>query len=267
MGRSGPPRAPASGSGCGSPAPATSARSRRGDVRFKAHAAVVAFADESVASEVKTRDAAEAEPLRGRAKAGGVFLAETDDPELGRFRVYVDEPVPPEMEAVCAGTSGSFLLRVPSGRLSVVALGTESPKTDEPPETRTLEIPPGDYAVSVLDGSIKEIPALIAQQEALVDAADWRLHQRVDKVGASGCLFVGLGMIFVLVPTTRREYWYLLPLFLLPTCLYSLLRHLPAYVRVEERRKEHEASLPQVVVVMKRVESTEGLEGGSYRCK
>ena len=236
------------------------------DIKFESHAAIVAFADENVGSEVKTRDVAEAELLRNRAKTGGVFLTETEDPEIQYVRVYVDEPVPPEMEAICAGRSGSFLLRVPSGRLNAVALGTESPETQEPPEKRTFEIPPGDYLVSVLDGSIREIPALIAQQQALMGGADWRLHQRVDKVGGAGCLFVGLGMAFVLVPYTRREYWYLLPLFLLPTCLYSLLRRLPGYVRAEERIKEHEASLPQVVLAMKRVESTEGLEGGWYRC-
>jgi hypothetical protein len=45
------------------------------DVRFDAHAAVVAFADESIGSEVETRDAAEAGTLRDRAKAEAEVLS------------------------------------------------------------------------------------------------------------------------------------------------------------------------------------------------
>lgn len=239
----------------------------KADIRFESDSATVIVADEGVIADVRTRDIAEAEPLRQRAKAGEAFLVDAEDPRLGHIHVYLDEPVPEEIEAICSEHSGSFLLRVPSGRLSVCALGTGSPETREPPEKVTIDVPPGDYSVSVLDGSTKDIPALVTQEEALVGSADWRVHQRIDQVGALGCLIVAAGMVFVLVPYTRRNFWYLLPLFLLPSCAYSLLRRLPRYRRVEERCQEYEDGLPQYVLTLKRVDTTEGLEGGWYQSK
>ncbi len=246
------------------------------EVRFDSEAAIAVFADAGVVPEVATRDAAEAEPLRGRCKAGEVFITETEDPWItesrqrrasATFRFYVDEAVPEEIEEACDTRSGSFLLRLPSGRLRVTALGTGSPKTQEPPETRTVEVPPGDYALTLFDGSNPNVEAVTAREKALVGDADWRFYERINHFGASGCFFLALGMVFVLIPHTRREYWYFLPLFLLPTCAFTLLRHLPGYARVSKRVREHEAALPQYVVSMRRVESTEGLEGGWYQCK
>ena len=238
----------------------------KAELRFESIAATVILADEHAGVELRTRDIAEIEPLRDKAKVGAAFGVEAEDPWIGNLHVYVDEPVPVEIAEICSANSGSFLLRLPSGRLSVSGVGTESPQTAEPPEVHGVEVPPGDYAVSVLDGSARDIPALLRQEQALVDAADWRVVQWVDKIGALGCVSVALGLIFVLVPYTRRNLWYLLPLFLMPTCLFSLLRRLPHYRRVEERRKQHERSLPQVVVALTRVEKAEGLEGGWYRC-
>lgn len=194
-------------------------------------------------------------------------MVESDDPKLSHLRLYIDEPVPPEIEETSSARTGSFLLRVPSGKLNLVGLGTASKETQKAPETQTLEIPPGDYALSMFDATDKDISAVTAQQKALVDETDWRLYEWVNHFGASGCLFVGLGMAFVLIPYTRREYWYLLPLFLMPTCAYVLLRHLPGYARVSKRCRQHADSLPQIVMSLKRVESTEGLEGGWYRCR
>ncbi len=239
----------------------------KADIRFDSDAAIVAFLDEGASFEARTRNAAEAEPLRDRTRAGEAFVAETEDPWLRNFSVYLDQPVPQEIEEAGTNRSGAFLLHLPSGRLRVVALGTGSSKTDEPPETRTLDVPPGDYSLSLLDGSTLDVEAIRAREKPLVDAADWRLYERINHFGAAGCLTIALGMIFVLIPYTRREYWFLLPLFLLPTCAYTFLRRLPGYARVSERIREYEASLPQYVVAMKRVEATEGLEGGWYQCK
>ena len=93
----------------------------KAEVRFESEAATVVFADETVDFEVRTRDIAEAESLRGRAKADGLFLVEAEDPQLSNFHIYIDEPVPEEIEEVCFDRSGSFLLRVPSGRFSMCA--------------------------------------------------------------------------------------------------------------------------------------------------
>ncbi len=246
------------------------------EVRFESAAAIAVFADEGAVSGMGARDPAEAESLRSRAEAGEAFVVETKNPRItgsrqrrasGRFRIYLDEPVPEEIEEVCFSRSGQYLLRLPSGRLQVSVAGKKSRGRAVAPETRTVEVPPGDYSVSLLDGSSKNAPAVTAQQETLVDAADWRLYERINHFGAFGCLFIALGMIFVLFPQTRREYWYLLPLFLLPTCAFSFLRRLPGYARVAERIREHEARLPQYVIVMRRVDSTEGLEGGWYQCQ
>ncbi len=237
------------------------------EIKLDTDATVVAFADDTVGSQVRTRDVAEAKALLDPAKAGEAFMVESDDPKLRHLQLYVDEPVPPEIEETSSARTGSFLLRVPSGKLSLVGLGTASAKPSETPETRTLDIPPGDYALSLLDATDKDISAVTAQQKALVSEADWRLYEWINHFGASGCLFIGLGMLFVLIPYTRREYWYLLPLFLMPTCAFVILRHLPGYARVSKRCRQHADSLPQVIISLKRVESTEGLEGGWYRCK
>ncbi len=237
------------------------------EVQFDADAAIAVFADETLVPEVATRDAAEAEPLRERCKAGEAFITETEDPWISSFRFYVDEPVTEEIEEACDRRSGAFLLRLPSGRLRVTALGTGSSKTQEPPESQTVEVPPGDYALTLLDGTTPDVEAITAREKTLVDAADWRLYERINHFGAFGCLFLALGMAFVLIPHTRREYWFLLPLFLLPTCALTFLRRLPGYARVAQRIREHQAGLPQYVVSMQRVESTEGLEGGWYQCK
>ena len=239
----------------------------KAEIKFESDAEIVVFSDEGTGPEVRTLDAAKAEAMRDRVKAGEAFVNETKIPWLSNYRVYLDEPVPPEIEEVCIDSSDSFLLRVPSGRLRVVALNNRSAKTDQPPETQTLDVPPGDYSLTLLDGSTQDVEAVTAQQKAQIDAGDWRTYEWVNHVGAAGCLFIALGMILVLIPSFRREFWYLLPLFFLPTCAYSFLRRLPAYARVAKRVREHQDALPQYVVSMKRVETTEGLEGGWYQCK
>ena len=246
------------------------------EVKLDAEAAIAVFADDGAGLEVPTREAAEAEAWRDRVKAGEAFVAETGDPGLGesrqgranvRFRLYLDEPVPPAIEQACSARSGSFLLRLPSGRLRVVALGTGSPEMDEPPATRTFDVPPGDYSLSLLEGSIQGGESIAAREKAPDDAADWRLYERINHFGALGCLAIALGMLFVLIPYTRREYWFLLPLFLLPTCAFIFLRRLPGYARVSNQIRERSEDPPQYVLSMQRVDTVEGLEGGWYRCR
>ncbi len=64
------------------------------------------------------------------------------------LRLKFDEPVPREIEETYSVRSGPFLLRIPSGRLMACALDTDSPESGEPPETRTFDVPPGDYALA-----------------------------------------------------------------------------------------------------------------------
>ena len=229
----------------------------KAEIRFLSSAATIALADAS--SGVRAQDLAEGKSLRGRAKAGEAFIAETGGPRL--VRIVLDEPVPPEIEETRSARCGPYLLRVPSGRLTACVLATESPTAGEPPETQTLDVPPGDYALSVFDDSSPDVTA----RTAGLDDADWRIYERVNHFGALGCLSLAMGMLFVLIPYTRHEYWFLLPLFLLPTGAFIFLRRLPGYSRVSERVREHQADAPQVVISMTRVESTEGLEGGWYR--
>ncbi len=235
----------------------------RSDIRFESDAPIAVFADADNLAELSTRGAAEAESLRGRCQAGEAFVAEAEEPSMNQFRLFVDEPVPEEIEEASGSRSGSFLLRLPSGRLRVTALGPQSAKTQEPPEVHTVDVPPGDYSLTLLDGITRDAQA----DAARIDADDWRIYERVNHFGASGCLFLALGGVFVLIPYTRHEYWYLLPLFLLPTCAFILLRNLPGYARVSKQVREDEAALPQYAVSMRRLESTEGLEGGWYQCK
>lgn len=226
----------------------------KAEIRFESPASTIALADESAG--LRARDLAEAESLRAQAKAGEVFIAETSSP--WHFRVVLDETVPPEIEETDSARSGPYLLQVPSGRLMAWPVETESPAAGEPAESQTLDVPPGNYALSVFDDSSSDVTAGL-------DDADWRLYERVNHFGALGCLSLAMGMLFVLIPYTRHEYWFLLPLFLLPTGAFIFLRRLPGYARVSERVREHQTDGQHLVISITRVEATEGLEGGWYR--
>ncbi len=225
------------------------------EVSFESSAAIYALADRGFSPEVRALDAGDVESRRGHTKSGKAFFIEADDPWRGHFELYAGEPVPGEIEALCS-TRASFLLRLPTGRLSVCALGVDSTDADELPEMQTSEVPPGDYQVSVLDRPIENPSAITAQHGVAPDDADWRLFERVNHFGAAGCLSLALGMLFVLIPHTRREYWFLLPLFLLPTCAFIVLRHLPGYARASKQAREHSEAPAPVVVSMQQVEST-----------
>ncbi len=212
----------------------------KADVELDPPATLFAFADEGVAPEVRSMDAGDVESRLGYTRSGEAFFIQGDDPIPGRFQFYVEEPVPEEIEDVYTPVI-SIDLRLPSGQLSVSALGDGSTETAERPESRTLEVAPGDYAVSVL------------RRDVVASDADWRLYDRVNHFGAAGCLFLGLGMLFVLFPYTRREYWYLLPMFLLPTCAFIFLRRLPGYARISEQIREQQADQSRHVISMQRV--------------
>ena len=132
---------------------------------------------------------------------------------------------------------------------------------------RTLAVPPGDYAVSVLGldaASGLDTKAFDAEQIDAVGATDWRYHQRVDWLAPLGCLPFLAGGIVVLI-----YRWSLVSLIaglvgflgLLP---HWILKKAPRYRAVETRLRELEESQPHLALELRKVDSVDGLVGGHH---
>jgi len=199
------------------------------------------------------------------AETGQLFLMHADDASVYRLDVYVDESPPDELDIYFTATSGSYLLRAPTGRLVVQLPANRDNSQSLSAFKCGIEVPAGDYVVSVRDRGEVNLSAHRARVEKTVGSGDLRFYERLNCFGAVGCLTIGLGAFLALVRSVRRDYWPLLLVFALPTLLYHLMTRLPRYRRVNDVEEEPGKFLPTYLLVLKRVASAEGLSGGCYR--
>jgi hypothetical protein len=224
------------------------------------------LSDAGFTTELAAARAAGRPGLEQLAETGRLFLMTSDDPVYFHVDLYVDEPVPDEVDRLFTGRSGAHLLRAPTGRL-VVSLPADNTLRDPAPDSfaQTVEIPVGDYAVSVRDRAVADVQAHDRQLREAIGQDDWRFYNRVNWTGALGCPTLGFAVLLALVPFIRHELWPLLLLGAVPLASFGLMSLLPRYRRVRTVERRLESSLPTFVVSLSRLASTDGLSGGWFR--
>lgn len=155
--------------------------------------------------------------------------------------------------------SGSFLLPVPSGRLSVSGQAQRESGTE-------LQLPPGNYSVSILGVGPGELDGAAFQAERIrvLGEQDHRFREWVDRLGVVG--LVPFFAAFIVIFIYRFSLVSLVAAAigigsLLPRLLISRTRR---YRETERRLHEHEASFPHFVLDLRRVEGVAGLVGGHF---
>ena len=204
-------------------------------------------------------------PLKSMAESGQLFFLHTDDPSFYRLDVYVDESPPEQLDIYFTARSGSFLLRSPTGRLVVLLPADRTPKQPPAVLRYCVEVPAGDYVVSVRNRQDVDVRAHEERVKQVAGSDDHRFYTRLNLGGAVGCLAMGFGGLLALIPSVRRAYWPVLLLFVVPTLAYHLMTYTPRYRRVKELEEQASRSLPTYLLVLKSVPSIEGLSGGWYR--
>ena len=178
------------------------------------------------------------EPLTQSAR---VFYLVTDDPVRYRIELMAGEPPSADLARDFEPSGGAFGLDVPSGTLALYGWS----KDGTPAVAGTISTKPGRQVLSVLaprpfDGAqhVKDMAALLG--------SDWTCLERVNRLGAVGCLPLALVPISVLA---RKWHWLwvivpLLALWLLP---FMALRRGCRYKEADRRRSEAEHARPDYV--------------------
>jgi len=188
-----------------------------------------------------------------------LFFLDGEERSLFRLLVCVDD-VPSDLPAHrFRRLSGSFLLPVPSGRLSVSGHA-------RPESANELRVAPGNYSVSILGVGPGELDGAAFQAERIkvLGEEDYRYRQWVDRLGLVGILPFGAAVIVIFV-----YRFSLVSVVAAAIALGSLLPRLlisrtARYRETERRLHEHEASFPHFVLDLRRTESVAGLVGGHF---
>jgi len=123
--------------------------------------------------------------LEAEAAEGQVFVLHTRADGGGPVDVYVDEAIPREVRARLRPLEGTFLLAVPSGRLSVA--GAEYYRAAQPKFTGQISvvtIPSSDYALRCYaPRDVEQTPSSDAALRNLVGSAELEYYDRINRVG------------------------------------------------------------------------------------
>ena len=131
---------------------------------------------------------------------------------------------------------------------------------------RELDVPPGNYSVSVLGvgQGERDGAAFRAEQITLLGEKDWRFRAWVDRMGLVGLIpFIAAFIVnFIYRVSIVSLVAVAIGLgVLLPRFWISRSRR---HREIERRLHEHEASFPHFVLDLRRVESVAGLVGGHF---
>lgn len=200
--------------------------------------------------------------LEREAAAGKLFFLAAEDPTRFRVDVYTEGPPPPELQHDFHPLGGSFLLDVPSGRLTVAGYEPARATADG----TAIAMPGGPYALTVMgrrpfDGRRHE-----QEMVALVGEADWKFSVRTNWLSLLGCLptILALGSLLLAI---RRGQWhgffyFALPLALVAWAPHVLLRNSKRYQRVQRLAREREAAKPHFILTLVPTERASGFSGG-----
>ena len=189
----------------------------------------------------------------GGASPGGNdgFYLQADDPVRWRI-VLTDEGLPPDLEPLMEPTGGSFLLRVPSGALSIDG-------------AHEVAVPRGSYALRLYARRPFDGRRYDDRMIAALGRRDWQFRKRMDVVGAAGCALPLLLVPLWLIRSWRPWLGYGVIAIVAFWALYLLLQRLPRYRAIESRRRDVESAMPHFVIALAPIANEEGLVGGGIR--
>ena len=218
---------------------------------------LVVFRDANVAAPSENENDARG-LLRSGERDGAWFFLDADDTVHYRIDLFVDEKPSGLPGHRFEHHGGTFLLRLPSGRLAVS--GLERWATGRGGET--VDIEAGAYALSVRGPGRFDGPAYAEEMRDVVGEREWRYRERVDRIGLVGCLSTVLAVALVALPVTR-PLWFL-PITVLaagwiPFLVFQLL---PRYRDIEQRIRSYERTLPHYAIQLRTTTAADDLVGG-----
>lgn len=188
-----------------------------------------------------------------------LFYLDGEDPSKFRLLICVDDNLSDLPKHRFNQLSGAFALPVPSGRLTV--------STQTQPERATeLQVPPGSYSVSVLGVGPGEIDGAAFQAERfqVLGDKDHRYRQWVDWLGVAGIIPFGAMLIVIFVYQFSLVSLVAAAIGIGALLARWLISRTPRYLATERRLNELEASFPNFVLDLRRVDSVAGVVGGHF---
>jgi hypothetical protein len=192
-------------------------------------------------SDEKRNRAELARELKARAREGDVFVVDREDEiaSLGA-ELLLDQPIPPTVAGMYEALGGTFLLRAPTGQLSVSGLDAWIKGAQLP----AFAVPPGDYALCVHSREHPDMQEYQRILQRVLGHSNWNLTSIADKLALLGCLPTILGALSLLIRPVRAYAWWVLAAVALCWLPHVVLRSLPRYRAATHRQKEFEQSLP-----------------------
>jgi hypothetical protein len=232
----------------------------RSKVEVDAASGLVVFADSGLSLTPPALAAPDfTRYFRDLANQKKLFYLDGEDPSKFRLLICVDEPLSDLPKHRFQQLSGAFALPVPSGRLIV--------STQAQPENDTeLPVPPGTYAVSVLGVGPGEIDgaAFKAERFKVLGDKNHRYREWVDWLGVAGIIPFGFALIVVLVYQFSLVSLLAIAVGIAALLPRWLISRTPWYRQTERRLNELEASFPNFVLDLRKVDSVAGVVGGHF---
>jgi hypothetical protein len=223
-------------------------------INVNTESGLVIFRDAAVEAPSGRGDAARTS-LRAGEEDGPWFYLDADDTVEYQLELTVDEDPPDLPEYRFQRLGGTFLLRLPTGRLAVSGI-------DEWADAETLELDVGQYSLSVRGPGEFDGQAHDQEMRSLVGREDWERYLRIDRLGLGGCLSTVIAAAIVVAPMTRAYWPVAIAALALGWLPHLLLARTTKYRRVASSVKEFEASLPHYAIQLDRIENSGPLQGG-----
>lgn len=219
-------------------------------LEFRSDSGLALLADREHVPSTELQLAADRAPLRRLAEDGKIFFLDAEDPADFRIDLYVGEE--PDLPQHCyQQAGGNFLLRLPSGQLTVVD-GTE------------LSVEPGPYLLTLFERAVVDAQKIEQERRAVLTAEQWRYRQRIERFAAVGCLLFVAAWVVVFIYQFSRVSLAALTIALLAAAPSYLLTKTRRYQETERLLAEHNRSQPQHVLVLRSVGDASELSGGCF---
>lgn len=225
-------------------------------LQIDSESGLVIFRDASVDAPA-AREADARRALRSGEQDGSWFFIDADDTVSYRVDLHVGEEPSGLPEHRFRRLGGTFLLRIPSGRLAVSGLDSWSDIGAD----ATIDVEPGPYALSIFGAEEFDGPAYDREMLAIIGKADWNYRSRVDRIGLAGCLSTIFAAVIFALPVTRDLWPLALAVLAVGWIPFLTLQRLPRYRDIEQRVREYERSLPHYAVQLERTDAVD-LSGG-----
>ena len=197
--------------------------------------------------------------LKELARTGQLFFIDGEDPVDMPLAVFANQPVPTDFAVEFEPQGGSFLLDVPSGRITVSGYDAWT-AGDRAGET-VVSVAPGSYLIVPHGRESVDAERYASERKRLIGDRDWTFHSRVSRLALLGCLPM-IVLTFSLLGQKWRMAMYVALFVVLSWLPYLILSRTHRFRAIDGQIRAHDRALPVYLLELRPVERNPSMMGG-----